>query len=142
MPNPPHGMGPGKFSTQGRAADHGETAKETGGGELVISTACGSNVRGGLLGDRGLHTKEVEHGSAIYCNATNSVPLQEVSAEAGSLGFSEVVGTGRDQPSRCEEAGGGGRGKGRQGEGEEKGRGGVVGDVRQELKMGNIMWYI
>ena len=37
-PDPPHGAGPGNFSTQGRAADHREAYKEGGG--LGVSTTC------------------------------------------------------------------------------------------------------
>ena len=73
--DPPHGTGPGKFSTQGSAADQGETAEETGGRGLGTSTAGGSNEVGRLRGDWGLYPKEEEHGRAIYCNATNSGPL-------------------------------------------------------------------
>ena len=67
---PSHGSGPEKFPTQGRAADHGETDEETGKWRLVLSTAGGSNVGGGLRGERVLHPKEVEHGHTIYCDAT------------------------------------------------------------------------
>ena len=37
---------------------------------------------GGIQGDRGLYLKEAEHGRTIYCNAADSGPLQEDSAEA------------------------------------------------------------
>ena len=37
-PDPPHKTGPGKFSAQGRAADHREAYKEGGG--LGVSTTC------------------------------------------------------------------------------------------------------
>ena len=136
--DPRHGTGPGKFSTQGRAADHGEIAEEAGGGGLGIYTAGGRNGGGGLQGYWGLYTKVEEHGCAIYCDATDSVPLQEVGAEAGSLGLLGVTGTGGDRPSGYErECGGGGRGGG-----EGTRRGGAGGDNGKELKAGDIMWCI
>ena len=126
--NPPHGTGPGKFSTQGRAADHGETAKETEGGGMGISTTGVRNGGGGLQGDQGIHTKEAEHTRAIYCDATNSEPLQKVGTDAGSLGFLEVVGTRGDRPRGCKEDGGGGY---RTVGGEGRRRVGAVGDDGQ-----------
>ena len=56
--DPPNEMGPGKFSTQGRTADHRETSKETGGGGLGLSTAVDSNGGGRIQVDWGLHLKE------------------------------------------------------------------------------------
>ena len=72
-----------------------QTAKETRGGGLVISTSDGRNGGGRIHGDQGLHPKEAEHGHAIYCDATYCGPLQEVGAEVRRLGFSQVVGIGR-----------------------------------------------
>ena len=56
--DPPHWTGPRKFSTQGRAVDHGKTAVETEGGGLGLSNAGVSNGGGGLQGYQGLHPKE------------------------------------------------------------------------------------
>ena len=39
----------------------------------------------------GLPHKETEHGCTIYCDTIDSGPLQEVGAEDGGLGFSELV---------------------------------------------------
>ena len=69
---PPHVTSPGKFSTQGREADHREADKEEGVRGLVLSTAGDRYGGGGIRRDRGLHYKEAEHGRIIYCNTTDS----------------------------------------------------------------------
>ena len=46
--DPPHGMGPGKPPSQGLKSDNGETAKDTGGGGMVIPTAGGNGGRGSI----------------------------------------------------------------------------------------------
>ena len=74
-PDPPHGTGPGQFSTQGCAADHREAVEEAGGGGLGLSTADESYGGFGIRRDRGLHPKDSEHGCTIYCDATNAGPL-------------------------------------------------------------------
>ena len=61
----------------------GITGRHPRGG-LVISTAGDSNGGVGIQGDRGLNNKKAEHGCTIYCNAADSGPLREGSAEAGA----------------------------------------------------------
>ena len=46
--DPPHGTGPGKLPIWGRKLDNGETAKDTGGGGMVIPTAGGNGGRGSI----------------------------------------------------------------------------------------------
>ena len=47
---------------------------------------------GGRFGrDGDLHLQAPEYGRSIYCDATYSIPLQEVGAEAKGLGLSELV---------------------------------------------------
>ena len=74
-------------------ADNRDKVKEMGEGGLVIPVAGNSNGGGGLRVDQGLHFKEAEHSRVLYCDVANSGPLQEDGAEAGRLGFSEVMGT-------------------------------------------------
>ena len=61
---------------------------------MVISSVGSSNGGSRFRGDWGLHHKEAEYGSAIYCDAANSKPLQTICSEAGNLGVSAVVGAG------------------------------------------------
>ena len=75
--DPPHGTGPGKFSTQGRALDNWKIAKETEGGGMGIPTTGGIDGGGGIWGDRGLHLKESENVRAIHCDEANYGPLRE-----------------------------------------------------------------
>ena len=42
-PDPPYGAGPGKLPAQGRATAHREATKAEGGGDMVISSADGSD---------------------------------------------------------------------------------------------------
>ena len=46
--DPPHGTGPGKFSTQGYPVYNRETAEEIGGGGVVILTASSIDGGGGI----------------------------------------------------------------------------------------------
>ena len=55
-----HGTGQGKFSTQGRATDCWEAAKEAGGGVMGLYTAGDSYKVGGIRIYRGLHPKEAD----------------------------------------------------------------------------------
>ena len=107
--DPPHGMVPKKFSTQGHATYHWEAANKAGGGGMELSAACERNRGGGIRRYRGLHPKEAEHDRTIYCDKTNSGTMRAIGAEAGILGFLEVVGTRDNQPSGGEGAGGGSR---------------------------------
>ena len=84
--DPPHGTGPGKLPSRGCKMYNRETAEETGGWGLGISTAGGSDVGGRLLGDRVFYHKEVEHVCAVRCNAAYYGPLQEDGVESGGLG--------------------------------------------------------
>ena len=92
--DPPHGTGPGKFSSLGRTADKRGASDETGGGGVGIPTSDDSYGEVGIQRDRGLYLKEEEQGYTIYCDAANSGTLQEDSAEDGGLSCSEVVRTG------------------------------------------------
>ena len=60
--------------------------------------ASGGGTRGsGVRGDREVGNKEAEHGCAIYCDATDSGPLQEGHSVAGSKGVLAVVEIGRNR---------------------------------------------
>ena len=72
---PQDGAGPWKLPTQGHATAHRETAKETGGWELGITTIVGGNSGSRLQGDWEIHHEQAEHGRAVYYDATNSGPL-------------------------------------------------------------------
>ena len=67
--------GSGEFHSQGRAQDHGETAAERVGSEIVLSLSAGGHARGVIYRDPGIHHKEAEHGRAVHCDATDSGPL-------------------------------------------------------------------
>ena len=75
MPTPRMDRALGNFTTQSRATAHREAAEETVGWELVIPTIGGGNGGSRLQGDWEIHHEEVEHGRAVYCDATNSGPL-------------------------------------------------------------------
>ena len=82
----------------------------------------------------GLHLKEAKHGHAIYCDAADSGPLREDSADNMNLGYYEAMGTGGDRFSGREGAGGGGRAGV-----EVKRRGGAGEDEDKELMSEDIM---
>ena len=89
---------------------------------MVLSISRNRYEGVGIRRDRGINPKEAEHGCTINCDATYSGRLQAISAEAGSLGFSESTRRGRDLPIRGKVAGvsgGGHRGR------EERRRGGA-----------------
>ena len=53
------------------------------------------NGRKQYLRDWNIHHEEAEHGSAVYCDVNDSVPLLTVHSEARGEGVPEVVGTRR-----------------------------------------------
>ena len=67
--------GADNFYSQGRAQDHGETAADMVGWEMVLSLYVGGHTRGRVYRDPRIHHKEAEHGRAVHCNTTNSGPL-------------------------------------------------------------------
>ena len=82
------GEGPGKFSVQGRAEDHGEAAVAREGRELVLTFVGGSN-EGDMDGsDTDVNPPEAEYGCAIYCDVADYGPVQK--------GHLAVVGTDGD----------------------------------------------
>ena len=64
----------------------------------------------GEAGDRGgteVNNTKAEHGLTIYCDATDSGPMQAGHSAARSAGAPAVVGAGRNRPGGGEETGGG-----------------------------------
>ena len=76
---------------------------------MGLSIDCDRYRGGRIRRNRGINSKEAEHGLLIYCDKTNSRTMRAIGAESGILGFFEVVGTGDNQPSGGEGAGGGSR---------------------------------
>ena len=68
-------VGAVELYAQGRTQDHGETAAEKLGWEMVLSLSAGGHARGGVYRDMGIHHKEVEHGRAVHCDAADYGPL-------------------------------------------------------------------
>ena len=90
------GKGPGQFSFQGRAEDHGEAAVAQEGRDLVLPFVGGSNEGGRDFPDTDVNPPEVEYGRAIYCDAADSEPVRKFHQAARRAGILVVVGTDRD----------------------------------------------
>ena len=67
--------GAGDLHARGRAQDHGETAAERVGWEMVPYLSEGGHARGGVCGDPEIHHKEAEHGRTVHYDATDYGPL-------------------------------------------------------------------
>ena len=90
------GEGPGQFSVQVRAEDHGETAAAREGRELVLPFVGGRN-EGYMDGlDTDINPPEAEYGCAIYYDAADYGPVQKGHPAARRAGSSAVVGTDGD----------------------------------------------
>ena len=75
-PHSKDGLGPEKFSKQGREEDHREAAAAaTDRWELGISASGGGTEGSRVRGDKEVGHKEAEQGRAIYYDATDSGPL-------------------------------------------------------------------
>ena len=109
--NSADGEGPGKFPVQGREEDHGEATVAKEGRDLGIPTAGGGTEGGGNGGDMDINYPEAEYGSAIYCDAADSEPMQEGHPAARRAGVLAVVGTGGDRYRGSAETGSGISGK-------------------------------
>ena len=75
-PHPKDGVGPGRFSKQSCKDYHREAAAEaTDRWDLGIPASGGGTEGSRVRGDKEVGHKEVKHGRAIYCDATDSRPL-------------------------------------------------------------------
>ena len=86
------GEGPGLFSVQGRAEDHGEASAAREGRELVLPFVGGSNEGDRDSLDTDINPTEAEYGCAIYCDAADSVPVRKGHLAARRAGILAVVG--------------------------------------------------
>ena len=66
---------PRHLSIQVREEAHREAAAETYGWELGLPASGGGTGGIGARGDKEVGNKEAEHGSAIYCDVTDSIPM-------------------------------------------------------------------
>ena len=90
------GEGPGQFSVQGRAEDHGEAAAAKEVRELVLPFVGGSNEGYRDGSDTDVNPPEAEYGRAIYCDAADSGPVRKGYPAARRAGSPAVVGTDGD----------------------------------------------
>ena len=75
-PHSKDGLGPEKFSKQGREEDHREaSAAAKDGWEIGIPDSGRGTEGSGVRGDKEVGHKDAEHGRSIYCDATDSGPL-------------------------------------------------------------------
>ena len=70
--HPEDGEYPGHISIQGCEEDHREAVAAMNGWELGLPASSGCTVGSRARGDKEVGNKEVEHGRAIYCDATES----------------------------------------------------------------------
>ena len=90
------GKGPGQFSVQGRAEDHGEAAVAQERRDLLLPFFGGSDEGSRDRSDTDVNTPEAEYGRTIYCDAADSGPVQKGHSAARCAGILAVVVTDRD----------------------------------------------
>ena len=78
--------GPGQLSVQGCEEAHWEAAAAEEIRELGLPASGGGTERSDTGGDTEFHNTEAENGRAIYCDATDSGPMQTVHSAARSAG--------------------------------------------------------
>ena len=93
---PPHGTVPGGFTRPGGAATTREASTEEAGWDMGVHLGGGGKIGGGVLDDGDLHLAKAEYGRTVYCDTTDSGPVQGGGEEAGGTGRDTVVGTGGD----------------------------------------------
>ena len=96
--DPPHRLGSGRVSTQGRVMDHGEAAPAAIGRVLGLTSAGNCDVGSMVQKYGGVCAEEAECSHAMHHDATDSVPLQGDGKEARDVGGKKVVGTGGPGP--------------------------------------------
>ena len=103
-------MGPGKFPVPGGAATDGEDTMVEVGREMWVHIGGGDDRGGGVWADGDLHLAKAEYFHVLYCDATDSGPLQGGREEEGAMVRTVVVVAGGSWPDKGKVYGGGGRG--------------------------------
>ena len=78
-----NGAGAELLRPWGSATDYREAAAERVGWKMALSLTGGSHEGSGVHRRQDVHNQKVEHGRAIHCNSTASVPLQGDGAARG-----------------------------------------------------------
>ena len=88
------GAGAERVPTWGGEATHWETGMEREVREMALPLPIGGHEGGGINGYPDFDSEKSEHGRAVHCDATASVPMQGGKRERGSEGAAKVVGAG------------------------------------------------
>ena len=70
-----HGTGPGVFLRPGGAATDGVATTAEVRQDMGLHLGGGGDRGGGVRADGDLNSAKSEYGRAVYCNATNSIPM-------------------------------------------------------------------
>ena len=109
---PLHGTGPGGFPVPCVAATDEEAETAEVRWDMLVHLGGGDKRVGVVQANGDLHLVKAEYGRALYCNVTNSGPVQGGGEEVGDMGRASVVGTGSNLPERGKRDSGGGSGGG------------------------------
>ena len=85
------GAGVECVSARGGKAAHRATGAERIKQRVVLPVPRGGHAGGGTDRNTEIHSKQVEHGRAVHCDATASGPVRGGQSEGGSEGTNEVV---------------------------------------------------
>ena len=87
-----NGTGHGGIPRPGGAATDGAAATAEVRHKMGVYLNEGSERGGVVWADVNLHSAKAEYGCAVYCNASNSVPVQSRGEEAGGTSGDAVAG--------------------------------------------------
>ena len=96
-PHKEYGVSPGRLPGQGCEVVNRETASPGERWAMVLTVPGGGDEGGGDRADFYVNPSEAEHGRAIYCDATDSGPMQGGSETTGGTGPKEMVGADRNR---------------------------------------------
>ena len=82
-------------SAQGGHVDYRKSDPAASRWKLVVPQIGGGYAGGGVGGGGGVCTEEAYYGRTVHCDATDSVPLQGIGAEARYVGYKKVLLPGR-----------------------------------------------
>ena len=88
---PPYGSGPGGFPRPGGASTDGAVAAAEVRQDMGLHLGGGGERGGGVQANGDLHLELAEYGRAVYCDVTNSGPVQGGGEESGVTGRYVVV---------------------------------------------------
>ena len=72
---------------------------------MALPLTRGGHERGGTNGYPDFDTEKAEHGRAVHCDATASVPVQGCESKRASEGAAKVVGAGRNRLGKAKAKG-------------------------------------